>query len=477
MLVLPMLAQADVWIEHPQFVASGIKNNIDAGDCVYMLVNNNLSRFDKATTEIKALKSSSGLTQDIAIKQIYYNYEKQYLVVVYINSNIDVIKSDGSVVNVPALYNFTQQGIDKTINDVTFSEGEVYISTGFGYLVLDATTLETKRYNNYGTSFHSIIKLGSGLVAAVGDSLYYSHTTTPQKLIDFNAISLLGNRDTSVWTNASSTGKPVSVNSANLYGINNNRFFMYVSCALDSSYVKRMEINIIDDSLALTKHQYVRFAYNQGLINIQPTPSGFLWNRLVTDKVYYTTNTMGESYTSVSGKNNAIYSQYPSGDGQLWGLGATGLFKNSASTVLYTLNAITIARPYWASYNQNNGKLYLTLTSATDLLPSATEEGCMTYDGEHWASGGYKWTSAVQGKNSNHSGWRPYIDQTQPSTHYVGTWFCGMAKVVNDTVVAVYDERNSPVVGALGGYYRCVQGYGLDSQNNLWMVQSEEKTS
>lgn len=486
MLVLPMLAQADVWIEHPQFVASGIKNNIDAGDCVYMLVSNNLSRFDKATTEIKALKSSSGLTQDIAIKQIYYNYDKQYLVVVYLNSNIDVIKSDGSVVNIPALYNYTQPGIDKTINDVTFSDGEVYISTGFGSLVLDDNTLETKRYNNYGTSVHSMIKLGSGIIAAIGDSLYYSRTTTPNKLEDFNAISMLGNRDTSVWTQKDKNGnylymgQPVHVNSAKLYGINDNRLFMYVSCALDSSYMKRVEINIVDDSVALTKYQYALYAYNQALLNIQPTPSGFLWNLTATDKVYFTTNSVGESYGSVNGKNNAIYSQYPSGDGQLWGLGATGLFKNSASTVLYTSNAITIDRPYWASYNPNNGLLYLTRTAATDILTGVTEEGCMTYDGVNWISGGYKWTSAVPSAvpayiTNNHSGWRPFIDLTQPSTHYVGTWYCGLAKVVNGTVVAVYDERNSPVVVGWPGYnYRCVQGYGLDSQNNLWMVQSED---
>ena len=75
--------------------------------------------------------------------------------------------------------------------------------------------------------------------------------------------------------------------------------------------------------------------------------------------------------------------------------------------------------------------------------------------------------------STNHKCWRPVFDLKEPNTYYVGTWFCGGLKVVNDTVVAVYDERNSTVM-APKNYYRCVQGYGLDSQGNLWLVESDD---
>ncbi|MBO7609837.1 MAG: hypothetical protein J6S96_06515 [Muribaculaceae bacterium] len=469
MLLLPVLVHAEMWKEHQQFVSSGIKNNIDAPDCVYMLVNNSLSRFDKASCEIQPLKSSSGMSEDIAVNQIYYNYDKQYLLVVYINSNIDIIKSDRTVVNVPALKNMTLQGCSKTINDVTFGPDRIYISTGFGFFAIDDTNFETKDYHNFGQSFRSLIRLGSGLIAAVGDSLYYSSSTTPNKLADFSAISLLGNRI------ITSNGQLVNANFAKLYGINDSRFFIYVSCSLDSSYMKRMEINIVDDNVSLSKVQIARYA-TPGVLNIQHTPSGFIWNIAATNANYYITNALGENYTKITGTRNAIYSCNPAGDGQIWGLGADGLFKNSASSVLYKTNAITIINPYWASYNPNNGKLYLTCTAATPEMRSELREGCMNYDGSTWRSGGYRWTSAVQAKNSNHSGWRPEIDKSKPSTHYVGTWYCGLAKVVNDTVVAIYDERNSPVVPSKNNYYRCVHGYGLDSQGNLWMVESMDQS-
>lgn len=462
MLVLPMLSHAEAWIEHPQFVAAGIQNNIDTDANVYMLVGNRLSRFDKATTDIQQLTTTSGLSQDMIIKQIYYNYDKKYLFVVYINSNIDVIKDDGSVVNLPALFNYTLQGIDKTVNDVTFGAGSVYVSTGFGYLIIDDTTLEVKQYKNFGKSFTSVLPMGNSLIAAIGDSLYYSPTLMPLKFGDFKAVAHLSETTT-------------ATSKAKLYGINDTRFFLTTTA--DKTYVYRMEIQAEEDSVGVTKYQYSNtFTAAQPLLNIQPTPTGFLWNVLTTNKTFYTTNEVGENYKAVNGKNNGIYSCNPAGDGTLWGLGATGLFKNSASTTLYTSNAITIARPYWASYNPNNGKLYLTCTAATAQLPTTNEAGCMVYDGEHWTSGGFVFgpdSPTPVKATAVKSGWRQLFDLTKPNTKYVGTWWHGMFKLVNDTATAIYDERNSPIV-APKNYYRCVQGYGFDSQHNLWLVESDD---
>ena len=79
MLLLPAVLHGEGWKQHPQFVASGIKNNIDADNYVYMLVNSNLSRLEKATGDIQMMKKSVGMTEDVPVTQIYYNYDKQYL--------------------------------------------------------------------------------------------------------------------------------------------------------------------------------------------------------------------------------------------------------------------------------------------------------------------------------------------------------------------------------------------------------------
>ena len=491
MLLLPAGLHGEGWKQHPQFVASGIKNNIDAGNYVYMLVNSNLSRFEKATGDIQMLKKSVGMTEDVPVTQIYYNYDKQYLLVLYLNLNMDVIKSDGTVVNVPALKDMLLQGCDRTVNDVTFDDGIIYVSTGFGYFVIDDTTFTTKEYRNYGVSIRSLVPVSGGLAAAVGDSLYYSRTTSPERFSSFEAISPLGNRDTSVWTQQNKgvyiyMGKPVKVTYAKLDRFNDSRLFLYVMCNLDSAYVKRLEINRQGDSISLNKFQYARFGSTQGLLNFQPTPTGYLWNLLATNAAYYTTNGVGENYKSVSGKGAGIFSCYPAGDGTLWGFGANGLFKNTAATTYYKASSYTLALPYWASYNQHTGRLYMNNAAPSSLLaaPSTTSTKftANVYDGNMWRDNGCIWATStpdpvnwplpVSKKNS--SGYRITFDPNHSDTYYVGTWYSGLYKVVNDTVKTVFDETNSPIVGASNGYYRCIKGYGFDSQGNLWIAQNDD---
>ena len=59
-------------------------------DMVYYMSGSNLFFYDKETNEIGTLNSGNYLS-DSGIKNIYYNYEKGYLMIVYQNSNIDLV--------------------------------------------------------------------------------------------------------------------------------------------------------------------------------------------------------------------------------------------------------------------------------------------------------------------------------------------------------------------------------------------------
>ena len=106
-LAMPLIAWAQSsnnWKVHPYFVATKLQNNIDTGDKVYYLVSNTVYCYDKESNSTETLNNSNMLS-DISVVNMYYNDLKNYVMLVYDNSNIDIILADGRVVNVPEIKN------------------------------------------------------------------------------------------------------------------------------------------------------------------------------------------------------------------------------------------------------------------------------------------------------------------------------------------------------------------------------------
>ncbi len=485
LLLATLATHAESWKVHPQFSGGMIKTIVDADNCVYQLVCNKLLRYDKTTGATEMLSTSNGLS-DVLVKQIYYNADRRYLVIVYGNSNIDVLKADGSIVNLPALSDFVLDG-DKNVNNVAFGrDNRMYVSTNFGFLVVNDETLRVEKSLNYGKPVTSLVEMGDGLAAVIGDSLYLSPTVNPTTFGTFKAAMTVKNRELSKWDDHYYNWypyldkEPVEIAYACLRAANDSTLLLSLGCTFDSTYVKRYDVR--GDVVTMTQLlKLAKYNASNPPITIQSTPTGFLFNTMSTNKDYYTTDAAGQDFRKRTGAGAGLFSSCSTGDGALWGLGANGLFNNAAPTVYYKINGIELALPYWAAYNTNNGKLYMTNAANTALVTEASTNSAQltafTYDGETWRNDGCKWTSAVTAMK-NSSGWQPVFDPREPNTWYVGTWFSGGVKVTNDTVVAVYDERNSTVMAPSntkgGKYYRCLQGYGLDSQGNLWFVESDD---
>ena len=109
------------WTIHTSFVGDAVTSVVEAREWVYYQSGEYLFRLDKSTEENEALSKVNQLS-DMGIANIYYNSDKDYLVVVYKNSNIDVILSNGAVVNMPEIKDAVLSS-SRTINDVTFAPG------------------------------------------------------------------------------------------------------------------------------------------------------------------------------------------------------------------------------------------------------------------------------------------------------------------------------------------------------------------
>ncbi|MCM1033261.1 MAG: hypothetical protein NC405_05835 [Odoribacter sp.] len=128
---------------------------IDTSSKVYYITGGSLYSYDKEFDETVYYTPGSRISQS-GIQKLYYNDINNYLMVVYNNSNIDLIYSDGRVVNMPEIKDANITA-DKTINDVSFNNNSIYIATGFGLVVYDDQNHVVKESAILGKSIPHVV--------------------------------------------------------------------------------------------------------------------------------------------------------------------------------------------------------------------------------------------------------------------------------------------------------------------------------
>ena len=110
------------------------------GELLYVRASNSLYLYNKADQSIQTFDKTTGLN-DVSIKMIGWNSTAKRLVIVYDNSNIDLMDLQGNVSNISDLYNKTMTE-DKTVNSITMSGQYAYLATNFGGVKLDLKKVE-----------------------------------------------------------------------------------------------------------------------------------------------------------------------------------------------------------------------------------------------------------------------------------------------------------------------------------------------
>lgn len=144
--------------------------------------------FDKEDGSINKLSKVDGLN-DVGITALAYNAESEYLTLGYQNGNVDRITSDG-IQNLPVLLN-SDVTENKTINHISFYEGNMNLATDFGLLVLTAENKVKEAYQNLGEN-GEVIAIRASVIAndimylATEDGVISGELTTGDNLQDFN---------------------------------------------------------------------------------------------------------------------------------------------------------------------------------------------------------------------------------------------------------------------------------------------------
>lgn len=440
------------WKIHATFSGQNVQNVIDTGDKVYYLVSNNLFCYDKTTQENEALNKRNYLS-DVLIKQIYYNSYKKYLMVVYDNSNIDVIDSNGKVVNIPDIKDAILTS-DKAINDVTFTQKAAYIATSFGYLVLNDTKYEVKESRIYNLSMKSVAVVGNTLLlSCTNGALYYGGVD--------EAHEYLG------------TFKSFAVEAGTIFPISNGRFFY------TTGYLFRFSMALDADGNATFSADSI---CNAAPTTLQKTPSGFIANYSPSKSFYFTFDADGNNEKQVSNSSNELLSSAT--EGKWWALGNNGLrlIDNGTASEYIKPNCIDIALPFYTTFNKLNNKLYVSSAGTNSFFSyQFTRTAVNTYDGTTWTDitpSTSNYNTVIPGHSGSKDGTGTYwvtCDPDDADTYYLGSWWYGVLKVKGNEVVQAYNWNNSPLINVDG--YFCHGVPVIDRAGTLWIAQTSNTTA
>jgi len=168
------------WQAHLAY--NNVTQTAPAGNLIYALSDGALFSYNKEDQSIR-LFSKVNILSDNNISYIKYSNSHNTLIIIYKNSNIDLLIND-NIYNIPDFMNKIISQ-DKTINSINISGDYAYLSTNFGILILNLKKKEiTNTYVLNKKVYASAIK-DNILYAATEKGVYSGKTT--DNLLDNNS--------------------------------------------------------------------------------------------------------------------------------------------------------------------------------------------------------------------------------------------------------------------------------------------------
>lgn len=423
------------WVLHPIFAGENITNCIDTGDEVYYLASGNLYRYDKDTQENEHLNRANYLN-DSGVENIYFNADKNYIMVAYQNSNIDVIDlRNGDVSNISDIKN-ADISTSKAINSITFAAPNMAIvATDFGFVIINDSKLEVISSYISDKAMEGAMILGKYLIINQGGKFHYAPATKHiQQMSDLS----------SAWVGLVGPMIPIG----------DNRFFVL---ATDQLAV----VTATEDNGRLS-FSATKVASGRPVTVNKMSDGGYVASFKNTD-YYYTTSAAGDNPARHEGAG--IYSSSEGGSG-MWVLDAQGLKHYNGDTLTDNIlpNAISISGvPFWMEYDVANSKLYLTSTADNvilDDLVGVTQIN--TFDGNFWQN------VTPDGVPEPDEGcYWPVMSPNEDNTYFISTRKKGFLKIANDKIVVNLNNASCGINDRMAALR-------FDSHGNLWIVQTRD---
>lgn len=127
---------------------SEIQQIKEAGNVLFVRASNSLYQYNTTDQSITTYDKTTGMS-DTYITRIDWNKTARKLIVIYDNSNIDLVDIAGNITNISDLYSSTMTE-DKTVNSTTNSGEFTYLATNFGVVKVNMAREEISETYNLG---------------------------------------------------------------------------------------------------------------------------------------------------------------------------------------------------------------------------------------------------------------------------------------------------------------------------------------
>jgi len=418
------------------------KNTVQVikGDKIYCATSNNLFSINKSNTA-ELYTKITGLN-DFGVSCIGWDETTKQLIIIYNNSNIDVLKSS-SVTNIGDVLRSTISG-NKTVSNVFCNNGLAYLCSGLGIIVTDLSKYEIKDTWIIGNTGNQVQVNGF----TTDGTYYYAATSEGVKQCKMN----VGNpADFHNWTN--------------LYGSNG----LNSGTANNIIYVNNLIISQKADSLFT-------------LLNNK-------WNLLYADTSWQVLN--------INASNNKIMvcQQAANGNSRVVQLNTNGTIEKNiskAGVVSMPLNAINDSTSIWvADFYGGLSNFGTTVQQYIPNGPPGVASGEMAYHKDTLlvAAGGVEasWNYTYNRNgiyNFSNDLWdyegyynRPVLDSVldfitvvsdpNDGSYWGGSYGGGLVHFTGTQTTIFKQNYIQPAIGDPSGYR--VSGLCFDQNNNLWI--------
>ena len=435
------------WRDHLPYIDA--VSVTEADDVIYCATNSALFLYHKTDFSIDRLNIVNGLS-DIGISKVKYNEFNKKTVIAYVNGNIDIIDSDKSITNLPAIKTTGIVG-SKKINDIFYQGKLAYLSTGFGIVVLNTEKVEIVETYFFGPSgnpvfTNAVTADATNIYAATNQGVFVANKNGVN-LIDFNSWALLPDLGVLNYSNIASFSNTlfVSMDSPNLDSdtIFYNNGGVWSKFIPDGVNVKSLDVS--RNTLLVSYDQSIE-KYDQSFLktgeitsfnsneNLSPAEAiidneGFILIADLREGLIRIKNNFNGETIHPNGPSSANVFQMDFSNNNLW-------------TVSGGINEGTFEPSDVRDYIYNN------------------KENDFWKDSREYVAGlnGERATDAVS----------VAINPNNSSEVFIGTWDKGLLRLKDGEVAEVFKAENSVLDSTSYGGTK-IGALAFDKDNNLWI--------